>query len=108
VGQRPVFADGLAVDPGGPPGFKTDVQPRGFTHVASLAGDALLLGGRRPVLFPDGFELDAGMDLDLVAGGAELRFGDDVGLYRRLMDAEPLGPVRLVRPVGLVEADEEL
>src|SRR6202521_5043871 len=93
IGQLAVGVDDLAVDEGGrAPCIAADL-PRAVAHVAVLAGDALLGGGRRPVLLPDGLELDAGMDRDLVAGDAELRLDDHVGLNGLLGDPQPAGVV---------------
>src|SRR5206468_2568383 len=58
--------------------------------------DALLEGGGRSILLPDRLQLDAGVDLDLVAGDAELRLLGHGGLNGLLVDPGVAGPVRLV------------
>src|SRR5262245_47001601 len=87
VPYRPVVVYGQSVDERS----RTPREGRGLSrsgaHVAFLAGDSLLVGGGCAVLLPDGLELDAGMDLHLVAGHAELRLLDDGGLNGLLMDS---------------------
>jgi hypothetical protein len=108
VGQRPLLVHILVVDARGPADVIAGVLPRHGAHVAVLAGDAFFRGRGGAVFFPDGFELDARVDLHLVAGDAELRSRDDVGLDGRLMHPDPLRAVGFVGPVGLIGTDQDL
>src|SRR5205085_9123233 len=74
VAERPVVVDGESVgEGGGGTAGEGDLLPRAGAHVAVLAGRSLLERRRGAILLPNGLQLDAGVDLDLVAGDADLR-----------------------------------
>src|SRR5688572_22681361 len=102
VGQLPVIVDGMSIDDRGRTSGIADGQSGVRAHVALLTRNPFFGGGRSPVLFPDCFQLDSGMDLHLMAGHAELRFHEQVRLNGRLMDPQ------VSRPVGHVGTDQDL
>ena len=67
-----VVVDRFARDLGDRAAVVARWHSRHATHVAVLALDALLARRRRAVLLPHDFQLDAGVDGDLMAGRAEL------------------------------------
>jgi len=107
IAQRSIVSHDAAVDVRGCSGKERDVLTGVRAHVALLAGDAFFGGGRGPVLFPNGFELDTGIDRDLVASDAELRLLEHVRLDGCLVHADPLLVVGIGRSVGLVGIDED-
>src|SRR5207244_3431249 len=76
VAQRPLIVDRQSIDEGGRTHLEGNLLPRAGAHVAFLAGSALLEGRRGAILLPNRLQLDTGVDLDLVAGDAELRLLD--------------------------------